>query len=97
MFDIIGFGASIHKNDATRTINYVDDRDSKTKNINISTSVSSEYILPGVHYISKGGLTVGVRNILQMSAYTSDDVSPLEVMPHLEFVTGAYVGFTFGK
>ena len=97
MFDIIGFGMSVHNNDAARTINYTDDRASKTKDLNISTSISSEYILPGVHYISKGGLTIGVRNILKISSYTSHDVSPLNVMPHLEFITGGYVGFTFGK
>ena len=101
MFDILGFGASMNKHDITRTINYTDDRDSKTKNLGISTSVSSEYILPGIHYISKGGLTIGVRNFIRMplyGAYSHDNShGSYEVMPYAEFITGAYVGFTFGK
>ena len=101
MFDILGFGASMNKHDITRTINYADDRDSKTRDLGISTSVSSEYILPGIHYISKGGLTIGVRNFIRMplyGAYSHDNShGSYEVMPYAEFITGAYIGFTFGK
>jgi len=104
MFDIIGFGVSVHKYDVTRTIDYADNRNSKTKNLGITSSISSEYILPGVHYISKSGLTIGIRNIIQIPSYNSGDYndsqeyhSPYNVMPYSDFITSAYVGFTFGK
>ena len=105
MFDIIGFGISSHRYDVTRTIDYADDRNSKTKNLGITSSIASEYILPGVHYISKSGLTIGVRNIIQIplyndSAYESNERMPYRsynIMPYSDFITSAYVGFTFGK
>ena len=106
MFDIIGFGISSHRYDVTRTIDYADDRDSKTKNLGITSSIASEYILPGVHYISKSGLTIGVRNIIQIplyndNAYVSNErmyhYSSYNLMPYSDFITSAYVGFTFGK
>lgn len=92
MFDILGMGVSVHQNNVTRTINYKDGRNSKTKDVCNNTSISFEYILPGINYISKGGLTIGVRNILTISAHGNFDI-----LPFVGFVTGAYVGFTFGK
>lgn len=91
MFDIIGFGVSFHQYNITQSIHYNDGKASKTKNLEIPSSFSSEYILPGIHFISKNGITIGIRNILKMSR------SDQYFMPNFDFSTDAYIGMTFGK
>lgn len=94
VFDILGFGLSVASDNAERTLTYTDSsKSSQTlKDSRVSTKI--EYIVPGIHYFDKSGLTLGLRNTFQFIGYNSLNDSKVD-FPSVTFTTYAYIGYTF--
>ena len=94
VFDIFGLGFSVASDKAERTLTYTDgNKPSRTlKDSRVSATI--EYIVPGIHYFDKSGLSLGIRNTVQIFGYNDFEDNNVD-FPSSAFTSYAYIGYTF--